>query len=1135
MIRAGTLMEFLILGPLEVRAGDGLLPLGGAKQRGLLAILLLHANRVVARDLLIEELWPGQDPAAADHALSVQVSRLRKVLAADGGSGGRLETRTPGYMLRVEPGELDLERFERVVAEARSARAAGDHETAARNLAEAETLWRGRALSDLEFEPFLRVDVERLEELRLSAIEDRVDAELALGRHDALVGELEVLVSRNPVRERLREQLMLALYRAGRQAEALEVYRDGRALLVEQLGLDPSPRLQELERAILRQDAALHPDSAVAVAALPSPSIAPPPEAPRNGRADVTRRRGRIIGGLAGVVAAAVAVAVLVGGNGESPGETLHGNAVAVLSPGGRISNAVALPAAPTRLLAAFGSLWVTQFDTGRVSRIDPGDRAANEPTIRVGSGPAGLAVGSSSVWVANSLDGTVSRIDATTNDVVQWVSVGSRPTDVAAGDGSVWVANAGDGTVSHLDGRTGRVVRTADVGGSPTALALGAGSLWVATGTGRSVVRLDPQTDTVIATIGVGGDPADVAVGAGGVWVANALDGTVSTIDPERDTVSSTIRVGDGPAGVAVDGSRVWVANQFDATLSVIDARRRRTIAAKATDGEPVALAAGDGRLWVGVRERASSHRGGQLVLLSEDRSFGSIDPAIQGGLSPAALLGMTNDGLVTFAKVDGSAGAAVVPDLAVSLPVPTDNGRRYTFRLRPGIRYSTGQPVRARDVRHSLERVFRLRSPWTPFYGALVGAPACLRHPVSCDLSGAVVTDDRRRVVTFLLRKPDPEFLYEIALPYAYVVPSSTPLKLTGPVPGTGPYRIASYRPGHALTLVRNRRFHEWSRVAQPDGYPDSITWRLGVSPNDAVDAILRGRADWMYGFGELPRDRRREIETRHASQVHVHSTLATDYLIFYTRRPPFDDVRVRRAVNYAIDRRAVVRLYGGPRQAAPTCQVLPPQMPGYHAYCPYSAGPGRRRWRAPDLARARRLVAASGTRGARVVVLDSTTPQIFRDEGRLAVATLRRLGYRATLKLLPDDVYNTVASNQSKVRSNMTSGGWGADYPAASNFTQGLLTCSGFRPHSDYNRNSGGFCDHRLDHTMDRARALQVSDPPRANALWARIDHEIVDRAAWLPLVTPTNTDVVSTRVGNYRYHPLWGVMIDQLWVR
>jgi peptide/nickel transport system substrate-binding protein len=392
--------------------------------------------------------------------------------------------------------------------------------------------------------------------------------------------------------------------------------------------------------------------------------------------------------------------------------------------------------------------------------------------------------------------------------------------------------------------------------------------------------------------------------------------------------------------------------------------------------------------------------------------------------------------------------------------------------------------------------------------------------------------LTDDRHRAVTFVLRKPDPEFLYYLALPYAFLVPSTTPLTPSGPVAGTGPYRIASYQPGRELTLVRNRRFREWSRVAQPDGYPDRITWKLGVPPNAALDAILSGRADWMGGFGEVSPDRRREVATLHAGEVHVQSILGTDFLIFDTRKRPFDDVRVRRAVNYALDRRAVADLVGGPHAAAPTCQVLPPHMPGYRPYCPYTGGPGTRRWRAPNLALARRLVAASGTRGARVLLVEAATPQVGIDEGRIVVATLRRLGYRATLRVLRPGTYDRDAS---KVGANMTAGGWVADYPAASDFTTGLLTCSGYRPGTDFNRNSAGFCDPRLDRAMGRARALQLSDPPRANALWARIDHALVDRAVWLPTVTPTNVDVVSKRVGNYLFHPIWGVMIDQLWVR
>lgn len=193
------------------------------------------------------------------------------------------------------------------------------------------------------------------------------------------------------------------------------------------------------------------------------------------------------------------------------------------------------------------------------------------------------------------------------------------------------------------------------------------------------------------------------------------------------------------------------------------------------------------------------------------------------------------------------------------------------------------------------------------------------------------------------------------------------------------------------------------------------------------------------------------------------------------------------------------------------------------------------GANTWHAPDISRARRLVAASGTRGAKVVVLDTPTPRIFFDEGRLVVDALRRIGYRARLKLVPDDLFMRIAGNERAVRTNLQSGGWAADYPAASDFVQLKLSCSAFHPGTDDNPNSGGFCDRGLDRLMRRARLLQVADPTLANALWARIDRRLVDRAAWLPLVTPANTDLVSQRVGNYRYHPLWGPLIDQLWVR
>jgi DNA-binding SARP family transcriptional activator len=247
-------MDYRILGPLEAFDGERALSLGGARQRSVLALLLLHANEAVTRDVLVDELWGETPPPTAPKVLQNCISALRKELR-----GGAASLRTIGtsYALQLAPDELDRDVFEHRVAKARAAFAAGDVEDAAAELDAALALWRGAPLSDFSYEHFAQEEIVRLEELHISAVEDRIDAELACGRSDELVAELEALVAKHPLRERLRRQLMLALYRTGRQAEALAAYRDARQVLLGELGIEPTRALQELERAILAQDPAL--------------------------------------------------------------------------------------------------------------------------------------------------------------------------------------------------------------------------------------------------------------------------------------------------------------------------------------------------------------------------------------------------------------------------------------------------------------------------------------------------------------------------------------------------------------------------------------------------------------------------------------------------------------------------------------------------------------------------------------------------------------------------------------------------------------------------------------------------------------------------------------------------------------
>jgi peptide/nickel transport system substrate-binding protein len=262
-----------------------------------------------------------------------------------------------------------------------------------------------------------------------------------------------------------------------------------------------------------------------------------------------------------------------------------------------------------------------------------------------------------------------------------------------------------------------------------------------------------------------------------------------------------------------------------------------------------------------------------------------------------------------------------------------------------------------------------------------------------------------------------------------------------------------------------------------------------------------------------------------------VHINPTMNTGFLFLNVRAPPFNDLRVRQAINLALDRSKIVAGFGGPAAATPTCQLLPPQLPGYKRYCPYTRDPSPAgRWHGPDLSRARRLVAASGTKGMKVIVWDlAGGPPI---EGTPPVEALRRLGFRASLRLLPVARYFRY-TDDSRNHAQVIEAGWSADYPS-SNDLIGKLTCAYSIPRSS-TVDSSDFCDPAFDHRVAVAAALQTTNPAAAARLWSRLDHEITDRALLLPTVTLNTTDLLSRRVRNYHYNPVWGALVDQFWVR
>ena len=416
----GVRLVFGVLGPLEVRLDGAAVRVGGPRQRALLGLLLCHANRVVSRDQLIEELLGDQPAATADRMLRVQVSRLRKALGDGNGNGKdgqpRLLVRPPGYLLRVEDGELDLQAFEQQVAAGRQALADGDPAQAAALLREAESLWRGRPLADLEFESFARLEVRRLETLRLQVIEDRIDAELAHGRHAVICPELEQLVAEHPLRERLRGQLMVALYRCGRQADALETYRAGRSLLVEELAVEPGPQLRKLQLAVLEQDSALDLPSPAArrdtqdvgaPAGVPADQTAPEPD-PEAAPHPRPRRRTRRIALALGTAAALAALALVpLSRHGTAP-LALNGNLLALVSAGdGAVQATVPLRAPPPtwrRDLARCGSPSRTPAwwpgSTRRGARSPPPSRSAPSPAASwPRAARSGCSTGTTAPW----------------------------------------------------------------------------------------------------------------------------------------------------------------------------------------------------------------------------------------------------------------------------------------------------------------------------------------------------------------------------------------------------------------------------------------------------------------------------------------------------------------------------------------------------------------------------------------------------------------------------------------------------------------------------------------------------------------------------------------------------------------
>jgi DNA-binding SARP family transcriptional activator len=902
-------VEFQVLGPLEVVDGGRQIALGGAKPRSLLALLLLARGQAVSTERLIDEIWDGRRPETAHKIVQLHVSSLRKALGEE-----RISTVERGYRLNLKEGELDVERFEELAHAASGAPPA----EALKQLRTAFDLVRGGPLADLRLESWARPEVAQLDELVLSATEARIEAELALGRHRDVVRELERLVAAHPDREDLLGQLMLALYRCGRQTEALDAYRRSSSRLRAELGLEPSPPLRHLERAILEQDRSLD----LAEPARAAPGVGP------------ARRRPRwplLVAGAALLAVVAIAALVITSdGDDEKSFASLPPGLTILDMPSGRVVATFPLEDFPYPGLNAHeGRFSISSFG---ITEIDP---ATGRKVRRINSPFADesndhLAVGRD-MWFTGRRD--LVRVDLDLAREVDRYRLVDRDypnglVGLAAGAGSLWVASREAGEVLRVDPANGRVQARIAVK-SPWWLAYSAGAVWAVSDQG-GLRRIDASTNSVTATAAVPGPLSWVAAGGGFAWTANETKGTVYKVD-QTGQIVATYRTGDGARSVSFANGVLWVANSDAGTLSAIDAASGAIRTYRF--GHPLGDAVAVGRyvlLYIGegltLEDRISALQGKVAKLVIPIFTLDPTDPAVAS--EPVAL---EIERAITAGLLAHVVGAGLRPELAASMPTVSADRRTYAFRVRRGLRFSppSNAPITADVIRDSVERALSPKlgfvRPGARFLRDLVGVPA-YEHGTREHISGIRV---RGNTITFTLTAPSPDFLERISLSFFTPVPPGTPVVAGGvsaeaALASPGPYYIADRVNGEWAILKRNPNY----RGPRP-GPLDALALREGLDPEQAVSRVQNGEFDGillddaLLEPGGAVARRFAAEQSRGAVTYRAFSTRTVRYLALNAGAGPLRSPALRQAITAATDRRALAVVQG----STPTDGLLPP----------------------------------------------------------------------------------------------------------------------------------------------------------------------------------------------------------------
>jgi ABC-type transport system substrate-binding protein/DNA-binding SARP family transcriptional activator len=1074
----------------------------GRQGRLLFAYLVAEQGRAVSRGELADALWGETPPATWEKALSVLVSKLRALVAPNGSEGAaRLTSAFGCYRLELPEGTwVDILAAEAATADAEAALAAGDLDQAKTAGAAGESLIR---------EPFLPGDdalwVEEkrreLAEGRVRALAVLAEAQLRSGEPGAAAGWAGELVELEPFRESGYRQLMEAHVAAGNRAEALRVYERCRRLLADELGAYPSPETEAVYRGLLEQ-------AAPAPGEETETDLAPP---------QATRRRWRrwIVAALV-VAAAAAGIAGIFAARGSGTRASVDPNSVVELDSSGSIAATVPVGARPVALASGAGSLWVANVDDRSVTRVDlsSGQRLRTIPMTRA---PTALAANARAVWVADSA-GNLSKIDPIYNrpaltrrlttqggGCCYYAAASPRPTLSAFG--SLWVVDP-TGYVWRLDA-AGRRTGSADVGNDPSAITAGAGSLWVTNASDGTVTRIDP--DTLLTTpIPVGHDPSAVAVNAAGAWIADAGDDEVVRVDVGTNAITGRTHVGDGPDAILAAPDALWVANGRGGTAMRLDPRSGDVKKTVRLGGTPDALASAGGKVWVAVAPAAPPDpAAGGTAHLTTSGEIPSLDPALDvyPGIAYA-----TCANLVTYPDKAGSAGARVVPEVAEAIPTPTAGGTTYTFIIRTGFRFSppSNEPVTAAAFKRAIERIVDPR----------------LKSLMAANLSGIAGVKANGRTLTIRLSHPDGGFLAGLAGGEACAVPPDTPVVPGGldTVPSAGPYYVASYTPRQQIVLKRNPNYH-----GDRPHRLDEMTVAIGVDSSKALAEIEAGEAD--YALDGSPRDAGPALDARYGpgsraakhghQQYFISPALGERWLHMNTSRPLFSNVRLRRAVAYAIDRTALVaqgRRFAevNPFNAGkPTGDFMPASIagaPDLHVY-------GNR----PDLRRARRL--AGHVHKTAVMYTPNLPP--WQQEAQIVRRDLAPLGIDVQVKEFPIGDFFARIGRRGEPFDLAVSG-----YSLSTDPEQDLnLFASTIRPTG--NDNFSYFDDPRFDRELRAASRL--SGPKRYRAfgrLELELERDLVPAAAF---ATDASRDFFSARIGCQTYQPVMGIDLAALCLR